>query len=53
MNNGVDLNNVMMIWGELNVLMKKCNYQKQRTMWPYEKLTWYQSWVEEKPWRSP
>ena len=50
MNNGVDLNNVMMIWGELN---DKIQLSKKRTMQPCGKLKWYQRWAEEKPWRSP
>jgi len=29
MNNGVDLNNVKVISGEINVLMKKFNYQSK------------------------
>jgi len=34
MNNGVDLNNVMMICGEINVVMKKCNYQSKEQCSP-------------------
>jgi len=34
MNNGVDMNNVMMIWGELNALMKRCNYQRKEKCSP-------------------
>ena len=29
MDNGVDLNNLMMIWVEINVLMMKLNYQRK------------------------
>lgn len=29
LNNDVNMNNLMMLWGELNVLMKKCNYQSK------------------------
>lgn len=31
MNNDVNTYNAMMLWGELNVLMEKCN-SKQRTI---------------------
>lgn len=37
MNNGVDMNNVMMIWGELYVLMIKCNYQRKEQCSPMKK----------------
>lgn len=47
MNNDVNLNNVMIQWGELNVLMEKCNYQSKEQCSPMEKLTWYQRWVEQ------
>jgi len=39
MNNDVNLNNGMIIWGELNVLMKKCNYQNKEQYSPMKKLT--------------
>ena len=29
LNNDVNMNNVMMLWGEFNVLMNKCNYQSK------------------------
>jgi len=34
MNNGVDMNNVMMILGEFNLLMKKWNYQSKEQCIP-------------------
>ena len=34
MNNDVNMNNVMMLRGELNVLMKKCNYQSKEQYSP-------------------
>lgn len=37
MNNDVNMNNFMMC--ELNVLMKKCNYQRKEQYIPKEKLT--------------
>ena len=37
-NTNVDLNNVMNIWGELNVLMKKCNYQSKQKCSPLKKI---------------
>ena len=36
MNNGVDMNNVIMIWGELNVFMMKCNYRSKEKCDPLE-----------------
>lgn len=29
LNNNVNLNNIIMLWGECNVLMKKCDYQSK------------------------
>ena len=34
MYNGVDLNTLMMIWGELNALMMKCNHQSKEQCVP-------------------
>lgn len=34
MNNDVNMYNVMMLWGEINVLMKKCNYQSKEQYRP-------------------
>jgi len=34
LNNDGNLNNVMMLWGECNVLMKKCNYQRKEQYSP-------------------
>lgn len=34
MNNDEKLNNVMMLWGELNVLMNKYNYQSKEQYIP-------------------
>jgi len=36
LNNDVNMNNVMMVWGELNVLMKKENYQSKEQYIPKE-----------------
>lgn len=38
MNNGVNLNNVIMLWGELNVITKKCNYQSKEKCIPMKNL---------------
>ena len=40
MDNGVDMNNVMMIWGEINVLMMKCNYQRKEQCSPMKIIKW-------------
>ena len=53
MNNDVNMNNVMMLWGEFNMLMDKCNYKSKEQYSPIKKLTWYQSWAKENSWRSP
>lgn len=34
MNSDVNMNNFMMLRGELNVLMKKCNYQSKEQFVP-------------------
>ena len=38
LNNDVHMNNVMILWGELNVLMKKCNYQSKEQYSPMKKF---------------
>jgi len=47
MNNGVDLNNVMMIWGELNVLMKKWIIEAKNNV-----ALWKINMVAELGWRK-
>lgn len=34
MNNDEKLNNIILLWGELNALMKKCNYQSKEQCSP-------------------